>query len=112
MLLLHHELLDDSAWVADYVSEAGQESIVFQTVQRELRPPTDQERWAIIDGLDLRHRSHLWDIMSRGIQMCSTLPRGTAKESTLVRAIETDYPPMFNEGPITRYSSNTLVGPM
>ena len=30
--------------------------------------------------------------------MTSTLPRGTARESTLVRAIETDYPPMFDEG--------------
>ena len=68
MLFLHHELIDDIARVADYVRESGDESIVFQTVQRDLRPPTDEERWAIVDCIDVHHRSHLWNIMSRGIQ--------------------------------------------
>ena len=32
--------------------------------------------------------------------MTSTLPRGTARESTLVRAIKADYPPTFDAGPL------------
>ena len=32
--------------------------------------------------------------------MTSTLPRGTARESTLVLAIKADYPPMFDDGPL------------
>ena len=100
MLFLHHKLIDDIAMVAGYVGDSGEQPIVFQTVQRGLRPPTDEERWAIIDCIDVHHRSHLWNIMSRGIHMTSTLPRGTARESTLVRAIATDYPPVFDEGPL------------
>ena len=38
--------------------------------------------------------------MSKGISMTSTLPRGTARESTLVRAIKADYPPTFDDGPL------------
>ena len=68
MLFLHHKLIDDIAMVAGYVGDSGEQPIVFQTVQRGLRPPTDEERWAIIDCIDVHHRSHLWNIMSRGIQ--------------------------------------------
>ena len=41
--------------------------------------------------------------------MTSTLPRGTSKESTLVRAIETDYPPMFDEGPLPDIMTTLLL---
>ena len=60
MLFLHHELIDDTARVGKYVGETGEETIAFQAVQRGLRPPTDEERWAIIDCIEVRHRSHLY----------------------------------------------------
>ena len=41
--------------------------------------------------------------------MCSTLPRGTARESTLVRAIETDYEPMYDEGPLSDILQTLLL---
>ena len=59
LLFLHHELIDDIARVAEYVGETGEESIIFQAVQRGLRSSTDEERWAIIDCIEVRHRSHL-----------------------------------------------------
>ena len=47
--------------------------------------------------------------MSRGIHITSTLPRGTARESTLVRAIETDYPPMFDDGSLPDILTSLLL---
>ena len=100
-ILFHDQVLaDDTAFVSAYRGETSQETILFHAVIRELRPPTEEEEMAIGDCIQLRHRSQLWNIMSRGLLMTSTLPRGTARESTLVLAIKADYPPMFDDGPL------------
>ena len=100
-ILFHDQVLaDDTAFVSAYRGETSQETILFHAVIRELRPPTVEEEMAIGDCIQLRHRSQLWNIMSRGLHMTSTLPRGTARESTLVMAIKADYPPMFDDGPL------------
>ena len=59
-----------------------------------------EEEIAIRDCIQLRHRSHLWATLSKGILMPSLLPRGTALEATLVKAIHADYPPIFDTGPL------------
>ena len=41
--------------------------------------------------------------------MTSLLPRGTALESTLVRAIKADYPPLFDDGPLPDSVSTLLL---
>ena len=41
--------------------------------------------------------------------MISTLPRGTARDSTLVRAITTDYPSPFEEGPLPDIVTTLLL---
>ena len=100
-ILFHdQEVADDAALVSAYLEEPGEEIILFHAVIRELRPPTEEEEMAIGDCIQLRHRSQLWNTMSKGISMTSTLPRGTARESTLVRAIKADYPPTFDAGPL------------
>ena len=100
-ILFHdHVVADDAALVSAYSEEPREEIILFHAVIRELRPPTEEEEMAIGDCLQLRRRSQLWNIMSKGISMTSTLPRGTARESTLVRAIKADYPPTFDDGPL------------
>ena len=100
-ILFHDQALaDDAALVSAYPEEPREEIILFHAVIRELRPPTEEEEMAIGDCIQLRHRSQLWNIMSRGIFMTSTLPRGTARESTLLMAIKADYPPLFDDGPL------------
>ena len=100
-ILLHdQELAEDTTFVSAYHRETCPESILFHAVIRELRPPTEEEELAIRDCIQLRRRSQLWNIMSKGLLMTSTLPRGTAKESTLVMAIKADYPPVFDDGPL------------
>ena len=100
-ILFHDQVLaDDGAFVSAYPAEPREEIILFHAVIRELRPPTEEEERAIGDCIQLRHRSQLWNIMSRGLLMTSTLPRGTAGESTLVMAIKADYPPLFDDGPL------------
>ena len=93
-------LVDDAAFVSAYMEDPHAESIVFHAIVRQLRPPTEEEEIAIGDCLQLRHRSHLWNIMSKEIAMTSLLPRGTAWEATLVRAIKADYPPTYDAGPL------------
>ena len=95
-----HDLLDDTALVAEYADAALEGKLQFHLIVRELRPPTDEEIRAIIDGIELRHRSFLWSIMSRGVQMTSTIPAGTARENTLVRAITTRPFPEYDVGPL------------
>ena len=89
MLFRGLDLLDDTSLVAEYAEAAHEGKLQFHLIVRELRPPTDEERRAIINGIEMRHRSFLWSIMSRGMQMTSTIPAGTARENTLVRAITT-----------------------
>ena len=84
-----HDLVDDKAFVSAYRDDTSEGTIQLHAVIRELRPLTDEERRAIIGSIEMRHRSDLWDIMSRGVQMTSTIPAGTARESTLIRAITT-----------------------
>ena len=101
--IFFHEqvLVDDAAFVSAYMEDPhAAESIVFHAIVRQLRPPTEEEEIAIGDCLQLRHRSHLWNLMSQGIAMTSLLPRGTAWEATLVRAIKADYPPTYDAGPL------------
>ena len=45
----------------------------------------------IIDSIRVRDRTGLWELLSPGISMCSTIPRGTARVNPLVRAIEANY---------------------
>ena len=64
-LTLFHgrDLLDDTALIADYNDDASEGKLQLHLILRELRPPTDEERRAIINGIELRHRSFLWTIM-------------------------------------------------
>ena len=104
-----HELTDDTSLVSAYRGETSDVTVLFHAVIRELRPPTDEERRAIIECIEVRHRNYLWNIMSRGIQMTSTLPAGTARESTLVRAITTRPFPAFDEGPLPDIVTTLLL---
>ena len=100
MIFHDQALADDTTFVSAYRGDISEATILFHAVRREPRPPTEEEQRGIMDCIQLRHRSHVWTIMSRGLHMTSTLPRGTARESTLVRAITADYPPMFDSGPL------------
>ena len=71
MLFQGHDLLVDTALVTEYTGAACAGMLQLHLIVRELRPPTDEERRAIINGIELRHRSFLWSIMSRGVQMTS-----------------------------------------
>ena len=93
-------LADDAALVSAYSSDPHTGSIIFHVVVREVRSPTKEEEIAIGDCIQLRHRSHLWTILSKGILMTSLLRRGTAWEATLVKAITADYPPTVDTGPL------------
>ena len=95
-----YDLVDDTALVSAYRDDTSEGKLQFHAVIRELRPPTDEERSAIIEDIEMRHRSDLWNIMSRGVQMTSTIPAGTARESTLVRAITTRPFPRYDVGPL------------
>ena len=95
-----HDLVEDTALVSAYRDDSSEVTVQFQAVILELRPPTDAERHAIIEYIELRHRRDLWEIMSRGVQMTSTIPAGTARESTLVRAITTRPFPRYDVGPL------------
>ena len=109
MLFRGHELLDDAALLSDYANSVYENTLCFQLVVRELRLPNDEERRAIINGIDLRHRSFLWSIMSRGVQMTSTIPAGTAKESSLVRVITTKPFPGYDVGPLPNIVTTLLL---
>ena len=60
-LTLFHgrDLLDDTALVADYNDDASEGKLQLHLILRELRPPTDEERRAIINGIEMKHRSLL-----------------------------------------------------
>ena len=95
--------------VADYNDDSSEGKLKLYLILRELRPPTDEERRAIINGIELRHRSFLWTIMSRGVQMTSTIPAGTARESILVRAITTRPFPEYDVGPLPDIVTTLLL---
>ena len=109
MLFQGHDLLVDTALVTEYTGAACAGMLQLHLIVRELRPPTDEERRAIINGIELRHRSFLWSIMSRGVQMTSTVPAGTARESTLVRAITTRPFPEYDVGPLPDIVTTLLL---
>ena len=87
-----HELVEDAALVSAYCGDLPSEDIIFHAICRELRPPTKEEKIAIGDCIQLRHRSHLWTILSKGLFITSLVPRGTALEALLVKAINTHQP--------------------
>ena len=60
-LTLFHgrDLLDDTALVAEYTDASSEGKLQLYLIVRELRPPTDEERRAIINGIEMRHRSFL-----------------------------------------------------
>ena len=105
LTLLHErDLVDDTALVSTFQGDTDEGTIQFHVVLRELRPPTDEERRAIIDCIEMRHRSYLWNIKSKGVQMISTIPAGTARESSLVRAFTARPFPMLD-----RYHNHVIV---
>ena len=101
--------MDDTALLAEYADSAYEGKLYLQLIVRELRPPTDEERRAIINGIELRHRSFLWSIMSQGVQMTSTIPAGTARENTLIRAITTRPFPEYDVGPLSDIVTTLLL---
>ena len=109
VLFRGHDLLDDTAMLAEYADSAHEGKLHLQLIVRDLRPPTDEERRAIINGIELRHRSFLWSIMSRGVQMTSTIPAGTARDSTLIRAITTRPFPEYDVGPLPDIVTTLLL---
>ena len=109
VLFRGHDLLDDTALLAEYADSAHEGKLHLQLIVRDLRPPTDEERRAIINGIELRHRSFLWSIMSRGVQMTSTIPAGTARENTLIRAITTRPFPEYDVGPLPDIVTTLLL---
>ena len=109
VLFHEHDLLDDTATLAAYVGSVLEGVLHLQLIIRELRPPTDEERRTIISGIEMKHQSLLWSIMSRGVQMTSTIPAGTARESTLVRAITTRPFPEYDVGPLPDIVTTLLL---
>ena len=109
VLFRGHELLDDAALLSDYADSVHDHKLCLQLVIRTLRFPNDEERRVIIDGIELRHRRLLWSIMSRGVQMTSTIPAGTARESTLVRAITARPFPEYDVGPLPDIVTTLLL---
>ena len=63
-----HDLLDDTALVTEYTDAAREGMLQLHLIVRELRPPTDEERRAIINGIELRHR-----LAERKSLVCATL---------------------------------------
>ena len=111
LTLLHErDLVDDTALVSTFQGDTDEGTIQFHVVLREpATSPTDEERRAIINCIEMRHRSYLWNIMSKGVQMTSTIPAGTARESTLVRAITTRPFPMYDVGPLPDIVTTLLL---
>ena len=100
-VFFHEErIVDDAALVSEYRNDPLSGSILFSVVVRKLRPPTQGEVLAIDDSIQLRHRSHLWAILAKGISMPSLIRRGTAWVSILVKAITVDYPFTYDVGPL------------
>ena len=100
VFLHEQQIVDDAALVSEYMDDSLSDSIIFHVVVRELHPPTQEEAIAIDDCIQLRHRGHLWTVLSKGILMPSLVRRGTAWEATLVKVITADYPPTFDVGPL------------
>ena len=99
-LFYDHQLVEDAALVSAYCGDPPSENIIFHAICRELRPPTKEENIAIGDCIQQRQRSHLWTILSKGIVLTSLVPKGTALEALLVKAINADYPPTYDTGPL------------
>ena len=50
-------LLDDTTLVSAYREAARENKVQIYLIVRELRPPTDEETKAIINGIEMRHRN-------------------------------------------------------
>ena len=109
VLFRGQDLLADTAKIRDH-AEACQEGVLhLHLVLRSLRLPSDEERRTIISGLEFQQRSLVWSILSRGVQMTSTIPAGTARESTLVRAITTRQVPEYEAVPLPDLVTTLLL---
>ena len=89
-LLYNYQLVEDTALVSAYCGAPPSENIIFHAICRELRTPTKEEIIAIGDCIQLRQRSQLWTLLSKGIVLASLVPRGTSLEALLVKAINVD----------------------
>ena len=109
VLFREQDLLEDTAKIRAY-AEACQEGVLhLQLILRDLRLPSDEERRSIISGLEFQQRSLVWSILSRGVQMTSTIPAGTARESTIVRAIITRQCPEYEAVPLPDLVTTLLL---
>ena len=54
MLFRGHDLLDDTALLTEYADAAHEGKLQLHLIVRELRPPTDEKRRAIINGIEMR----------------------------------------------------------
>ena len=99
-LFYNYQLVEDAALVSAYCGDLPSENIIFHAICRELRSPTKEEIIAIGDSIQLRQRSQLWTLLSKGIVLASLVPRGTSLEALLVKAINVDYPPTYDTGPL------------
>ena len=54
-----HDLLDDTALVTEYTDAAREGMLQLHLIARELHPPTDAERRAIINGIRLNQAQTL-----------------------------------------------------
>ena len=84
--------LDDTDYIGDIAQDAGNAAeLTLQVVQRPLRPPTMTERLHVIGHVGPRNRQGLWEILSRGLSLPSTIPIGDTRINPLVTAIESNW---------------------
>lgn len=109
VLFRDQELLEDTAKLWVYAEMCQEGVLHLQLLLRDLRLPSDEERRSIISGLEFHQRSLVWSILSRGVQMTSTIPAGTVRESTIVRAITTRQPPEHEASPLPDLVTTLLL---
>ena len=108
-IFFHEERVLDAALVSEYRKDPLSASIQFSVVVRKLRPPTQGEVLAIEESIQLRHKSHLWAILTKGISMPSLVRRGTSWVSILVKVITVDYPFTYDVGPLPNCLTALLI---
>ena len=64
---------------------------------------------AIEESIQLRHKSHLWAILTKGISMPSLVRRGPSWVSILVKVITVDYPFTYDVGPLPNCLTALLI---
>ena len=109
VLFREQDLLEDTAKIGAFAEACHEGVLHLQLILRDLRLPSDDERRTIISGLEFQQRSLVWSILSRGVQMTSTIPAGTVRESTLVRAITTRQFPEYEAVPLPDLVTTLLL---